>query len=170
MMLKNKVWVVMICALLVQIIFSGCGTKVLDYSAQIAEAQKDVPFKIIAPTYLPSNIRSNSISISPPDKGYFAGATLIGIAFTGKEPQKPYINILIYEQNISVTNHPGYPEYAFLEIDGITVLEEKTSDESYIVDKYHYAWNQNDINISLDISGNDKPECRKTIESMIQQK
>jgi hypothetical protein len=46
---------------------------------------------------------------------------------------------------------------------------QNSSKGSIIIDTFHYGWNQDDINILVEIGGTSQEECRKVIESMIKQ-
>jgi hypothetical protein len=161
--------VFVLCAAL----FVGCGSQQANFSAQVANAQQNVPFKIMIPTYLPPDMKSHSLSISPPDKGRFSeDSTLIGIRFF---QQGSPVSIIIYEENAFATAaYGGIPlEDPYLYINGIQVLEQKGTsfvpDYGRTVESTNYDWNQDDITITMRITGIDNEECRKIVESMIMQ-
>jgi hypothetical protein len=166
---KKYFWILVVFYILVQCCILGCGNTQADYSAQVAIAQKNVPFRIVVPTYLPPNMKNYPISISPPDKGTISDNSIImGIRFAAKDSNN---YILIYEESedIIVNDVPSYyEEHVYLDINGIKVLEEKAGGFT-IVENYDYNWNQNGVHFKTEIAGNNQAECRKVVESMVKQ-
>jgi hypothetical protein len=158
--------------ILCQILIAGCDNSHPDYSTQVAVAQKNVPFKIVIPSYFPPELQNHPISISPPDNLSYNNSTLIGIRFY-KNSSHNYI--LIYEENHLVGSEPSRKDNTYLNISGVKILEEYSKEISKIIkyseaiDIYYYRWNQKDIHIDVQIGGISQNECRKIIESMVNQ-
>jgi hypothetical protein len=160
------------------IIFSGCKgpEDVIPQSNDqtIQELQQKVPFIIVIPTYLPSEIIPHPISISGPSKGpHSDDSIVIGINYIDKNMDR---FIWIIEENFAnIYFKPSNPTGTFLDILGINVLQQETqnqfpdrgSKEAEIIRGYYYAWVNNGINVTVSIYGYEEDESRKIISSMI---
>jgi hypothetical protein len=138
----------------------------------VKSLQKQVPFTIIVPSYLPSGFYPEPLEIGTPTEGLNDS---IGISFTYKKRGNPLNMINVFEQNGTLIFHPSKPSSAFLNINGANVLEEdieiidpqgEQKDEQ-ILTGFFYAWNSENVNLQVTILGYEKEECRKVIESMV---
>lgn len=154
-------------------IWSSCGEVNTSSSTantnNIENIQKQVPFTIILPNYLPKDVNPNIAGISGPSKGHWKeDSTVIGFGYR-KNGTENFIWIM--EENHFIEFGPSSPSSIYLAIKGMKVLEEDTSlpsqNSSVLLDGLYYGWNQNGINIKVTIIGYAKDECRKVIESMI---
>lgn len=139
----------------------------------IVRLQKEVPFTIVLPTYIP-----DELTIIPPglykSRGrYSPDDVWVNIFYSN--PTTPN-TINIDEVNSYMERVPSeLTEYTYFNYGAIEVLEEKFleynpwSDEGTTWTVLAYTWDKDGINFQVDIRGYDQTEARKIIESMIQQ-
>lgn len=141
----------------------------------IEQLQKEVPFTIIVPTYLPMDISSYPTGILGPGKGVTDNSVAVGFGYSSRGSNTKFIDI--YEESGQVIFHPSGPSSLYLEIRGVRVLEEEAElviqsespSDSTMLYGYFYGWNQNEVNFKVTIYGYDRSESRKVVESMIKQ-
>ena len=165
----------LVCVL---ILVSSCnvpnGTSSSNVGGIIENLQKEVPFTIVIPAYLPVGISPYPTGILGPGKGRFSDSSImVGFGYSKKGSNTEGIDI--YEENYEVTFIPSYPSSVYLNIRGVQVLEEESElvlpsespSENKILNGYFYGWNRNGINFELTIYGYEIDEGRKVVESMI---
>jgi hypothetical protein len=134
-------------------------------TGNMAEVQKSVPFTIIIPKYLPSNVRS----IKPSFQDSIADTERIVAVSYELEQSEYYIRI---EEGKRVhTTVPLKDSFVF-SINGIQVIESKSNTyllhyEPVYVTGFRYDWNRNNIQYNLFIYGYEQNECRKVVESLV---
>jgi hypothetical protein len=155
--------------ILVALLLTGCSLSIAgngEYqTGKLAEVQKAVPFTISMPKYLPENIRSarpsfqNSIS------------DLERSVVISYENKQSYCWIFIEEGSQVYFTAPSTYS-VFLTINEIQIRESPDIDRM-LTDKpitgFRYDWNKNNIHFMLLIYGYEQTECRKVMESIIQQ-
>jgi len=153
------------------LILASCS--ILNGSYVFEILQKEVPFTIIVPTYLPADISPHPAGILGPGTGaYSENSVAVGFGYSNESNTK-FIDI--YEENGEVIFHPARPSSVYLEIRGVQVLEEEAEviipsespSDNTVMHGYFYGWNQNGVIFEVTIFGYEKTECRKVIESMI---
>jgi hypothetical protein len=157
--------------------FSGCGSvdEPSGYDTQaIEKLQEEVPFAIVVPTYLPDDIGPDPYIVQGPFK---VDEEILWIEIEYQKRGGSGKVIIIDEQNSMFyvnADWASYPERTYLDIAGIKVREETTEAVPYPTDEpinygFRYVWNKGGTDFLVDIFGYEKDECRKIIESMIQQ-
>ena len=139
--------------------------------------QKEVPFKIIFPEYLPDNIITNyppALVLSPnPDPTI---DTKVSIRYQSlispkeiniEEIASPYISAW------AETEQNTLKDYTPFNFAGVTIYEKKSSisaspDKEASTSVLIYSWIWKNINFMVDITGYDQAESRKIVESMIE--
>jgi hypothetical protein len=165
------------------ILLSGCGSSTPKYKLtpvnnwiehsdgsiltwDAERLQKVVPFKIIFPKYLPEDLKAY-----PPELTKMTLADSVTEIRISYQPLSGsgYIDI---EENDSVTEWVPNEDHTYLDISGTRVLEEKGfyARPGYSdVPNMNYMWNRDNIDFRVIVTGYDKTEGRKIVESMINQ-
>ena len=142
----------------------------------VTRLQKEVPFTITLPGYLPDGSKSYNLEMifyyydQIPTLSFYLRSLLSAreININENPPADPYPRPL----------PPGFlaemnPDYTPLELAGVEVLEKNSFDDVYLsgqwieVSGFLYIWEQNNIQFGGSIMGYDQSESRKIIESMI---
>lgn len=132
--------------------------------------QKQVPFTIILPTYLPDGIGPDPFMQGP--FKIDEEILLVKIEYQ-KRPSDKHIFIEEKNSSFNINSLPTpSSENTFLDINGITILEQKipevspppTSPTKY---GFAYSWHENGTDININIFGYDRDECREVVKSMI---
>lgn len=146
----------------------GCGTGNSSSNGVIEKLQKEVPYTIVTPKYLPRDMEAYPSRIGGPIKDpHFEDAVRISLTYYQKEGNN---EIIIDEENAEINATPSGNFSAFLSINGINVLEEIANLQipgTNLINGFYYGWNQNGVHLTVRILGYDRDECRKVIESMI---
>jgi hypothetical protein len=133
------------------------------------ELQKNTPFAIILPRYLPADILTRPAIAGPKEDSVFKGGIWIELSYYQKDGN--IVRIIIREENLEIDNVPSGDSSTLFKINGIQVLEEDTKmglpKSSDSINGFYYAWNQNGINMNVRIFGYSKNESRKVIESIV---
>jgi hypothetical protein len=139
----------------------------------IDKLQEEVPFTIILPTYLPTDIGPDPYMVQGPFKRG-EETLLIKIEYQKQGGGSGYVYIeeknSLFYANADWALHP---ERTYLDIAGIKVQEEITEVVPYPPNEpidygFRYVWNKNGTDFLVDIFRYDQDECRKIVESMIQ--
>jgi hypothetical protein len=175
LMLIMGLWMLMI---------SGCSSqsKWMEYEGMFAtkdfeRAQKEIPFSIVLPTYLPYNQPDNNIpDIQGPLKEFQDKEEIKVIIAYGILVNKEIKgSILIYEYNYAVSladdeNNPDFyeynPELELVTIGNVPVV--KTKDD-WSIDTHYYSFNSNNIYFVIETHDIPVGESTKVVESMIAQ-
>jgi hypothetical protein len=138
------------------------------HTNDVERAQREVPFDIIFPTYLPDGM--------DPQKPTVIDGPTKSLGYREVEIEIKYIDadrrIYINEQNVRLTWEPTKElDPVYLDISGIKVLHQKTGmvGSSGRTEGLGFYWNQGDLTISVDIYSISKEEGIKIIESMVTQ-
>jgi hypothetical protein len=177
--IKRTLLLISICLL---ILISACGLKTnnnsttastwwyidtnsppLFHTNDISLAAKEVPFNLVFPTYLPSDLDPKQ-----PDEIYGPYKTADKIV----EVEIRYWRITIVETNEFIHRIPSLPTSRYLDIGGIKVLQE---DSYSILDpsgekipEYSFTWNANGIFSDVTVEKTYSNEAAvKIVESMI---
>ncbi len=142
----------------------------------VARLQKELPFIIILPEYLPDGLQSYKLIINYPYLDQIKELTIIYYDLKNAR------EIQIFE-GPPVDGYPRplapgllakmHPDYVPIELAGEEVLEFIgygeiiRSAKAIQVSSCQYIWERNNLHFSSDILGYDKTEARKIIESMI---
>jgi hypothetical protein len=132
----------------------------------ISRLQKEVPFTIILPTYIPGN---NTQSELPELTWIPEPASRNGVEL------KIWYNLrMFFREELPIRGHINEDlEPLYLNIKGIQVLQMKgttgipTDDEYVFEPTLYYHWNANDVDFSATFISLDASEAVKVVESMI---
>lgn len=174
-----KATVSILCALISAFVLliplSACGPGNISDNplGDLEEMQKEVPFTIILPTYLPDDIGPYPYMVQGPFKRE-EETLLIKIEYQKQGGDSGYI--YIEEQNSSFyvnTDWASHPDRTYFDIMGVKVYEETTESVPYPPNEpidygFGYLWNKSGTDFLVDIFGYGQDECRKIVESMIQ--
>jgi hypothetical protein len=170
-MKTNKIFLFIIVVIISLLSISNCKSNEISTTSfnSVVEVQKIIPFKIVLPEYLPANLRNElPLCIYQGQAPLSENSALISIYYSQLENSVNWI--LIDEQNVIFTIATSDTS-VFLDIRGVTVLEEPTNTaiipEGSVLNGLLYNWDNNGIQFTVRIFGYDKYECRKVIESMI---
>lgn len=137
------------------------------HTNDIERAQKEIPFTIILPQYLPEYMDPNLFKIVGP----FRDAYLDGI-----EIEIEYITgdnlIYISEQNVRLIMEPNEElDPMYLDISGTMVLRQETgmAGSSGITEGLRFDWNQDGITFAVRVFSISEEEGLKIVESMVTQ-
>jgi hypothetical protein len=130
----------------------------------IANLQKQLPFTLVVPTYLPTGFLPYPTGVAGPSKGP-ASADSVQVAFGYQHRQGSDRHIWIVEENFPYDFPPSRPTALYLDIKGTKVLEEET--ELDTLHGFRYAWSQGGVSVQLNIYGYGTDEGRKVVSSMI---
>ena len=148
-----------------------------DNAGYVAKMQKVTPFTIVIPTYLPQDFQKVPIKITPPIKNELTGALEIDIGYLNRSTIDHYIEITEEENKWQATVGISGPVYKYLTINEIDVLEQETTSESMksspsgfiLAHGLMYSWRSQEIVFLVRVFGYSTDECRKIVESMINQ-
>jgi len=135
--------------------------------------QKEVPFTIVVPTYLPKDISHYpSLILGPGKTPSDENSVMVGFGYSDRSNTK-YIRI--NEENREVTFYPSRPSSVYFDIRGTRILEEPTESftpsqspsKGNLLPGFLYGWNHNGVNFKLTIYGYGTDEGRKIVESML---
>ena len=189
-MRKKLVVIIMLIASLIQL--SACvtsskisptpntyweGSGDLIETNDVVRLQKELPFIIILPEYLPDKTESYRFSMSYHKHGDYINILSI------------YYESLKYAREITIGEGPPldgnprplppgllakmHPDYTAIEIASTEVLESKgygtvlRNTQNIEVPTFYYIWEQNGLHFSSKILGYNQAEDRKIVESMI---
>ena len=135
-----------------------------------ARLQKEVPFTIIYPEYLPAGLK-----IIPPHLAKWTGEWTTNDVDVEIQYSDSPNSVIIDEVNSAVTFvSPEDEQYSSFEVNGINVSEAQflrtvpnPSGQPLNKTEFVYSWQKNNISFEGNIIGYDQPEARKIIESMI---
>jgi len=130
----------------------------------IADLQKQLPFTLVVPTYLPPGFLSYPAGIAGPGKGP-GSENSVEVGFGYEHEKGSDRHIWIVEENFEYNFLPSRPTSIFIDIKGTKVLEEDT--ELDVLLGFRYAWNQGGVSVQVNVYGYGKDESRKVVESMI---
>ena len=138
----------------------------LFHTTELKLAQNEIPFPIIIPTYLPSDIDYPCL-IEGPYLSPISDGIKVNISYTDGDKR-----IFISEQNDYQVKIPAPElEAVYLDIAGIKVLGQIT--HLYSVERtitgYSYHWNQNRLTFEVDVFFYSADEGAKIVKSMIEQ-
>ncbi len=166
----------------------GCSSKETDVCVKfrtynLESAQKVVPFTLIVPTYLPSNLPENPL-ITGPLRGDCSENNEIKVDILYRSDiiqdssNRTHVDFIrIYECNypFDIGDPALNPDIEVIEIDGVEV-EETGHDQGFFGPEgaftfasYAYSWNYRGIYFVVEMNGYDHNEAVKVVESMIQQ-
>jgi hypothetical protein len=142
----------------------GCTNKENVAGKVIAEVQKDVPFTIIVPSYLPRGISIVPAGISGPTANEIHASVVMGITY-GNSSQK---FVSVTEENVNISWVPTHP-YVTYNINGVEVMSQSVAigSATKIISGLMYVWNRNGIHFEVDVYGYDQTQGNKVVESMI---
>ncbi|MBM3157917.1 MAG: hypothetical protein FJ004_11630 [Chloroflexi bacterium] len=143
------------------------------HTNDIERAQKEIPFPILLPNYLPSDLVSLPL-IEGPIKGTYPDDE-VSIRVTYQERRGSYL-LVIKEAKGTVVVHPApESEFSYLDINGTQVLEVRTEGRSFSSSGLEthpileFSWNRKGIFFNVIVFNNDHEEAVRVVESMIQQ-
>ena len=159
--LKIISFISLCCAL---ILVTGCINAQTEANTAIKNLQKNVPYTIIVPTYVPRGISVVPSAITEPATDNNLNAVYFEIQY-GPNPGK---TIILEEENHYSTLVPINP-YNIFTINGIKVTYEETnySSASETYQGFLFEWNNNGVNFQLSIYGYTQDEGQKVVDSMI---
>ena len=144
------------------------------HTNDVERAQKEIPFIIILPTYIPDDIPSYPYMIEGPVRGTYPEDEIgIIVSYIANYVDGP--TVYIKELNrVVVVYPPPNSEAIYLDVGGIQILEHKTSilevshsSGSENVPGFSYTWNRDEISFDVGVYRFDRDDARRIIESMI---
>jgi hypothetical protein len=145
------------------LVLSSCGilsgTTTRDSDLFFDELQKEVPFTIIVPSYLPKDISPYPSGYLLPEKNpSYENPVMIGFGYSNRSESK-FIDIT--QENGEVTFHSSRPSSVYFEIGGTSILEEETEvyapsislSDSGLLHGIYYGWSHNGVSFTLSIFG-----------------
>jgi hypothetical protein len=174
--------ILIIALLLLTAFFSGCGAVknsdtvwFIDPNGQfhtndIKLAQREIPFTITLPSYLPNNIDPNQVRIVGPfDESYepYWNGIRIEISYVNGDSR-----IYIDEKNVSLVMEPNNEaKPVYHDIVGIRVLQQtaQLAGSSGITEGLAYDWNYDKLTFSVQTFSISEEETFKIVESMVKQ-
>lgn len=153
----------------------GLTSQVGSSGSFIDRAQKDTPFRIVVPSYLPSNLFPRYIA--PPMKGADGGieSGLVLIYGAGGDDTEGLIEIHEWGYPVGPPDPKLNTDYQSFLIQDTEVVRTRhnkgflTSDGPVNHPGYLFYWNQNEVYFEVGIYHYDYAEAIKVIESMIQE-
>jgi hypothetical protein len=128
------------------------------------ELQNRVPFQIVLPIYLPTELKNHIPLIEGPWVNT-PTENITSLRITYQKGGEPPKMVEINEKNSPSTSSPAD---TFFEINGIQIGEYPLEMVgSQILHGLGYNWNSDNINCQINIFGYEQAECRKIIASMI---
>ena len=180
----NKIRYIAFVTSLSLLMISGCSSQLkwTEYEGIFAtkdfeRAQKEIPFTIILPTYLPYDQQDDNIpDIQGPLKDFQDHERIkVTVAYSVDIQKEKRGLILIYECNYIVSLvddendsdvYEYNPDLELITIGNIPVI--KTKDD-WSSDTHYYNFNSNNIYYLVEIHDIPVKECNKVVESMINQ-
>jgi len=158
----------------------GCSFKETDVCVKfrthnVESAQKVIPFTIILPNYLPSNLRQYPLITGPLRGACPENQVEVYIEFRSDRIQDGLIEIYECNYPFELLDPALNPDIKNVEIGGVEVRERETnqgffgSEGTFSIAGYAYGWNQRCIYFIVEINGYDHDEAIKVVESMIEQ-
>lgn len=141
------------------------------YTKDLAKAQKEIPFPILLPTYLPNNLQDTYLPDIDGPLGQFRDDNNIEVNIKyhlNSEHKLPRI-IIIRERNYSSSlGDPEFnPELERIENEGISVI--KTRDDWSPDSDSYYSFNSHNIYYIVETHNLPNEESNKIVESIIDQ-
>jgi hypothetical protein len=164
-MKKNVMLMFLAGLLILPAALSACRA---DVSDDIKLVQKDTPFNIIIPTYIPEVMGTNYFQqITGPFKDPALKDTYIKLRYIEEDYQ---IYVSEHDSN-SVMMPTGQLDPVYYEIDGTRVLRQiaRFHSTSTTIEGLGYYWNKEGLAFSVEIANIDEEEGLKIVESMIHQ-
>lgn len=145
------------------------------HTNDVQKAQEEIPFQIILPAYVPVELESSPY-IEGPVKGTCPDNSVgITVRYQAEETTG-YYSLLIEEESGAITIYPASDaRVRYIDIDGVHVMEQEyeqtTISPSGMNQRqaFEYTWNRHNVHFEVIISGYDRDEATKIVESMIQQ-
>jgi len=144
------------------------------HTNDLERAQKEIPFTIILPEYLPDELDPHPEMIEGPIKGIYPDdETSVRLRYSEKDGDKNLV--FIEELNWPVIVRPPDSESTYLDINGIRVLETETesmlftSSGTEYIPGLRYTWNLGGVHFEVTVDEYGRSEARKIIISMINQ-
>jgi hypothetical protein len=141
----------------------------------ISRLQKEVPFEIILPEYLPDGLKSYKLVMTMYKLDQIVNLQIFYYYLTSTREirihETPPSDLI--PQSLLPDLAERHKEYTPLELGGIEVLEYDGYGELLIsgkniqVSSFKYLWERNNLQVSANILGFDQAESRKIIASMI---
>jgi hypothetical protein len=177
-MKKSKVIPLVFLISLLIITFTGCGSVKTEkpyiielngqfHATDIKLAQSKVPFTLYIPKYLPKEMGNNyPYQINGP-----ASNETSDIEITIEYKKYPYYINISEINSISNWWSSAGSNPVYLDINGIKVLKEDSNSFSLgqSISGWNYHWDHNGITFNVGIFSFKEDECRKVINSIIQQ-
>lgn len=133
-------------------------------------AQKETPFTIILPTYLPVDLIIHPF-FEGRARSAFSDDIPLSIMYYRTGDSFPYVDIEEYSKSISILSSDNSN---YLELSDIEVLEQETAQFSFtsmgeatFIPGFTYAWNNDGVYFYVRIMEYQLDEARKIVESMI---
>lgn len=146
------------------------GTFITLRTQNVEEAQQNIPFEIVLPTYLPSNIKSPPWILGPFGNNS-NGIYLTTLNYISAEPDiKATASIMIQESN-QLENDSAKTGYHSEAIDGVEVLwcssPMPNTDKALDISFCNFIWNQGNIGFNVSIQGFPQAEAIKVVTTII---
>ena len=138
------------------------------HTGDIERAQKEIPFDLVVPHYLPSDIGYPTISGPLKDK---SPEDWIDVEINYQQTKPNGFRWLLIEEDNVPMLLPDPTQYSGcvgIEIAGVQVVRCNAIEPVAGVPGWEYHWIQGDISICTSVYGYDSDEAIKIIESMIQ--
>ncbi|MFC1974074.1 hypothetical protein ACFLU2_01810 [Chloroflexota bacterium] len=153
------------------VIFRAWGTDGLE------DAQKEVPFNIIVPTYLPHNLDKYPAIIGPVKEAWLKKERGLEMHYKALEGiEQGQVEILEYNWPVTGLDPGLNLGHVYVEIAGVEVVEKEHNLSPIISGKgqidlwgYVYWWSQDNIYFEVAVYGYDHSEAIKVVESMVLQ-
>lgn len=137
----------------------------------VDEAQQNIPFKIVLPTYLPGNMKSPPW-ISGPVGNNSDGVYLVSLNYISAEPDVHSTAFITVQESNQPGNDSVKTGYSREVIDGVEVLWYSSpvpdTDEALAISFCGFIWNQEGNGYYVVILGFPQGEALKVVTSMIQ--
>jgi hypothetical protein len=148
----------------------------LNNNNKIEQMQKDVPFKIIVPSYLPDEFKILPIMLSKHTDDELGIVVDIDY-YVPKSPKEFSIEEYLLPEFSNPDLLPQFlHDYTIIDINGTQIFERKSMDEkewnrnTYTDYSYDYIWISNKIYVMTSFFKFDQDESERIVESMINQK
>lgn len=150
----------------------SCGSKNEgNISSDIAMLQKEIPFSIVLPEYLPNDIRQYHPKVEGPIE-LSDGSVWIRITYAVRGGS---MNTIILEEiGCSDANFRQNPDEEYIEIGGVKVSEMESESSIYpstptmTIRQIIYSWSRGGVCFVVTVYGYGREEAIKVIASMIQ--
>lgn len=132
--------------------------------------QKEVPFNIILPEYLPENFPLSNSFLQPTYTKSLDWDSVTGVSIQIEYISLETLHCIEISESNYINNNEGILSYDYKKLK-IYESEEKTAFPAFntrtVVNLYSYDWYQNDVGFSAIFYGYDKAMSKKIVESMI---